>query len=85
MSSGQNGKGSKRRPTQVSDEELEENWLRVFGPRKVERREASVDPVRDALVKDYTAATEWKIPSEAEILGFHARIREIPDGRSLSS
>ncbi len=30
MSSGQNGKGSKRRPATVSDDEVAANWARIF-------------------------------------------------------
>ena len=29
-----NGKGDTQRPKQVSDEEMEENWKRIFGPKK---------------------------------------------------
>lgn len=28
------GKGDKRRPTQVSDKELKENWERTFGKKE---------------------------------------------------
>lgn len=28
------GKGDTRRPTEVTDEEMEENWKRIFGPKK---------------------------------------------------
>lgn len=28
------GKGDTRRPTQVTEEEMEENWKRIFGPKK---------------------------------------------------
>lgn len=28
------GKGSKRRPQKISDEQLQENWNRIFGKKK---------------------------------------------------
>jgi hypothetical protein len=32
-----NGKGSKRRPQDVTDKELEENWKRIFGNKGKKR------------------------------------------------
>lgn len=29
-----NGKGDIQRPKQITEEELEENWKRIFGPKK---------------------------------------------------
>lgn len=29
-----NGKGDTRRPQEVSEEEMEENWKRIFGSKK---------------------------------------------------
>ena len=29
-----NGKGDTQRPKEISDEEFEENWKRIFGPKK---------------------------------------------------
>lgn len=29
-----NGKGDTRRPQEVSDEKMEENWKRIFGKKK---------------------------------------------------
>lgn len=29
-----NGKGDTQRPKQVTEEELEKNWKRIFGPKK---------------------------------------------------
>ena len=28
------GKGDTQRPKEISDEEFEENWKRIFGPKK---------------------------------------------------
>ena len=32
--SGEVGKGSKRRPAQIPDKNVQENWDRIFGPKK---------------------------------------------------
>ena len=37
-SASQNGKGDKRRPSQISEKELEDKWNRIFKKKKVDEK-----------------------------------------------
>ena len=48
------GKGSNRRPQEAPDEQVADNWARIFGDRKADQ--AWVDQQR----QDYTAKADHK-------------------------
>ena len=44
MSKWHGGKGSKQRPTKVSDKEFQDNWERIFGKKKPEVKSRKHQP-----------------------------------------
>lgn len=50
-SDGQNGKGSKRRPREISRAQYDQNWLTTFGPEheKNRRNRAELEQIEDLI------------------------------------